>query len=119
MANAYDATLRERALQAAAAAGIALHQGTYAWVMGPQFETPAEIRMLRSFGARAVGMSTVPETILARHSGLRVLALSLLTNMAAGMEAQPLSHAHTLAGAAAGSERALRLLVAVLQALEC
>ena len=119
LSAAYDPALRAQARAAAARAGIALHEGVYAWVMGPQFETPAEIRMLRSFGARAVGMSTVPETILARHAGLRVLALSLLTNMAAGMEPVPLSHAHTLAGAAAGSERALRLLVAVLQALEC
>jgi purine-nucleoside phosphorylase len=119
LSAAYDPVLREQARTAAARAGLVLHEGVYAWVMGPQFETPAEIRMLRAFGAQAVGMSTVPETILARHAGLRVLALSLLTNMAAGMEAGALSHAHTLAGAAAGSERALRLLVAVLQALEC
>ena len=119
LSAAYDPALRAQARAAAARAGIALHEGVYAWVMGPQFETPAEIRMLRLLGAQAVGMSTVPETILARHAGLRVLALSLLTNMAAGMEPVPLSHAHTLAGAAAGSERALRLLVAVLQALEC
>lgn len=118
MSAAYDPLLREQARAAAARAGIVLHEGVYAWVMGPQFETPAEIRMLHSFGARAVGMSTVPETILARHAGLRVLALSLLTNMAAGMEAGALSHAQTLAGAAAGSERAVRLLVAVIQALE-
>jgi purine-nucleoside phosphorylase len=119
LSAAYDPVLREQARAAAARAGLPLHEGVYAWVMGPQFETPAEIRMLRSFGARAVGMSTVPETLLARHAGLRVLALSLLTNMAAGMETQTLSHAQTLAGAAAGSERAVRLLVTVLQALEC
>jgi purine-nucleoside phosphorylase len=119
MSAAYDPLLREQARAAAAGAGVPLHEGIYAWVMGPQFETPAEIRMLQAFGARAVGMSTVPETIVARHAGLRVLALSLLTNMAAGMAAQALSHAQTLAGAAADSERALRLLVAVLRALEC
>ena len=118
MSAAYDGALRAQARAAAARAGIVLHEGVYAWAMGPQFETPAEIRMLRAFGAQAVGMSTVPETILARHAGLRVLALSLLTNMAAGMETAPLSHAHTLAGAAAGSVRAVRLLVAVIQALE-
>jgi len=117
MANAYDASLRERALQAAAAAGIALHQGTYAWVLGPQFETPAEIRMLQSFGAQAVGMSTVPETILARHAGLKVLGLSMLTNMGCGMEVQGLSHAHTLHTAASTAETASRLLAAVLPAL--
>lgn len=119
LSAAYDPALRTQACAAAAGVGVPLHEGVYAWVMGPQFETPAEIRMLQSFGARAVGMSTVPETILARHAGLRVLALSMITNLAAGMETQTLSHAQTLAGAAAGSERAVRLLVAVLQALEC
>jgi len=118
MSEAYDPELRARARAAARAAGMTLHEGVYAWVMGPQFETPAEIRMLRTLGAQAVGMSTVPETILARHAGLRVLALSMITNMAAGMAAETLSHAHTLAGAAAGSERAVKLLVAVIQALE-
>ena len=63
-------------------------------------------------------MSTVPETIVARHAGLRVLALAMITNLAAGMAAETLSHAHTLAGAAAGSERAVKLLVAVIQALD-
>ena len=70
--------------------GQTLHEGVYAWMLGPQFETPAEIRMLRTLGADAVGMSTVPETILARHAGLRVLALSLITNLAAGLDAEPL-----------------------------
>ena len=118
MSAAYDPALRETALDAAATVGITLHEGVYAWCMGPQFETPAEIRMLRAFGAQAVGMSTVPETILARHAGLRVLALSLMTNMAAGMAAETLSHAHTLATASAASERAVRTLAAVVQALE-
>ncbi len=118
MSAAYDPDLRALAHAAAQRAGLTLHEGVYAWVMGPQFETPAEIRMLRAFGAQAVGMSTVPETIIARHAGLRVLALSMITNMAAGMAAETLSHAHTLAGAAVGSERAVQLLVAVIQALE-
>jgi len=118
MSAAYDPALRAQAKAAATAAGIALHEGVYAWVMGPQFETPAEIRWLRSMGAQAVGMSTVPETILARHAGLRVLALSLFTNMAAGMEAETLSHAHTLATAQAASERAVTLLEAVVAKLE-
>ena len=117
MSTAYCATLRAQAHAAAQAAGAPLRDGVYAWMLGPQFETPAEIRMLRSFGAQAVGMSTVPETILARHAGLRVLALSLMTNMAAGMEAETLSHAHTLATAGAASARAVQTLAAVVQAL--
>ncbi len=118
MGDAYDAALRAQAHGIAARLGTPLHEGVYAWFLGPQFETPAEIRMFRQLGAQAVGMSTVPETILARHAGLRVLALSLMTNMAAGMQAEPLSHAHTLATAGAASERAVALLTAVVQGLE-
>ena len=118
MSSAYDPALRARAKAAAAAMGTSLSEGVYAWVLGPQFETPAEIRMLRNFGARAVGKSTVPETIAARHAGLKVLALSMMTNMAAGMEDEVLSHAHTLATANAASDRAVATLAAVVQALE-
>jgi purine-nucleoside phosphorylase len=118
MSAAYDPGLRAQAHAAARAMGTTLHEGIYAWVLGPQFETPAEIRMLRAFGARAVGMSTVPETIIARHAGMKVLALSMMTNMAAGMEDEVLSHAHTLATANAASDRAVATLAAVVQALE-
>ena len=119
MGTAYDATLRVQAQAAAVAAtGHALPVGVYAWVLGPQFETPAEIRMLQRLGAQAVGMSTVPETILARHAGLKVLALSLMTNMAAGLSAETLSHGHTMATAQAAGERAVALLAAVVQGLE-
>ncbi|MEN9629389.1 MAG: purine nucleoside phosphorylase PunA [Pseudomonadota bacterium] len=117
MSNAYDAGLRAVAQQAAQAQGLTLHEGVYAWFLGPQFETPAEIRMAQRMGAQAVGMSTVPETILARHAGLKVLAMSLLTNMAAGIDSQQLSHAHTLATAKAGEAQALKLMQAVLAAL--
>ena len=117
MSNAYDAGLRAKARQAAAAAGIPLAEGTYAWVLGPQFETPGEIRMLQLLGAQAVGMSTVPETILARHAGLKVLGLSMLTNMGAGMEAETLSHAHTLHTASNSADAAARLLQAVVAAI--
>ena len=118
LSAAYCPRLRAQAQAAAQTAGTALREGVYAWVLGPQFETPAEIRMLRGFGAQAVGMSTVPETILARHAGLRVLGLSMMTNMAAGMDAQTLSHAHTLVTAGAASARAVQLLSAVVQAIE-
>ncbi|MEO5734283.1 MAG: purine-nucleoside phosphorylase [Rubrivivax sp.] len=117
MTIAYDKELRGQALTAAKSQGVHLHEGVYAWVMGPQFETPAEIRMLQLLGAQAVGMSTVPETIVARHAGMRVLALSLLTNMAAGMQHETLSHAHTLATANEAGARAVALLVAVVEAI--
>jgi purine-nucleoside phosphorylase len=118
MSAAYDPALGAMAKAAAARLGQTLHEGVYAWVMGPQFETPAEIRWLRGLGAQAVGMSTVPETILARHAGMRVLALSLFTNMAAGMADETLSHAHTMATAQAASERAVGLLEAVVAGME-
>jgi purine-nucleoside phosphorylase len=118
MGAAYCPALAAQARAVAAARGETLYEGVYAWVLGPQFETPAEIRMMRGFGAQAVGMSTVPETILARHAGLRVLALSMMTNMAAGMEAETLSHAHTMATAEAASARAVALLQAVVTQLE-
>ncbi len=115
MADAYDARLRQ-AIRAAAT-GQDLHEGVYAWVLGPQFETPAEIRMLQRLGAHAVGMSTVPETILARHAGLRVAALSMITNMACGLSDERLSHAHTLARAEAARAQALRLVAAIVPAI--
>ena len=117
MADAYDPALRRRARDAATHAGIEMHQGVYAWVLGPQFETPAEIRMLQGLGAQAVGMSTVPETIAARHAGLRVLALSMLTNMGCGLSDERLSHAHTLARADAARDLALRLVEAIVPVL--
>lgn len=121
--DAYDPALRRQAHAAAQRRGATLHEGVYAWVLGPQFETPAEIRMLQRLGAQAVGMSTVPETILARRHGLRVLALSMVTNMGCGMidehsGAEHLSHAHTLASAQAASARAVPLLHAIVEALE-
>jgi len=118
LADAYDSALRTRAVAAAEAAGVPLHRGVYAWVLGPQFETPAEIRMLQRLGAQAVGMSTVPETILARHAGLRVLALSLITNLGCGLAPGPIAHRQTLSVAQRAMGDALRLLQALLPMLE-
>ncbi|MBE0475378.1 purine-nucleoside phosphorylase [Rhodoferax sp.] len=117
MVDAYDPALRAHAHRVAQSQGATLFEGVYAWAFGPQFETPAEIRMLRLLGADAVGMSTVPETILARHLGLRVLALSFITNLGAGMSAEHLSHAHTLQQAQLGSLAASRLLADIVSSL--
>lgn len=114
MVDAYDPALRAHARHVAQAQGATLFEGVYAWAFGPQFETPAEIRMMRTLGADAVGMSTVPETILARHLGLRVLALSFITNLGAGLSSEHLSHAHTLQQAQLGSANASRLLADII-----
>ncbi|MCE5342408.1 MAG: purine-nucleoside phosphorylase [Eubacteriales bacterium] len=92
MSRAMDRDLIKQTLATAAKLGIPLQQGVYAWLNGPTFETPAEIRMTRTLGADAVGMSTVPEIIVARHGGMRVLGVSCITNMAAGVVDQPLNH---------------------------
>lgn len=117
MVDAYDPALRTQAKNIALQHGVDLQEGVYAWAFGPQFETPAEIRMLATLGADAVGMSTVPETILARHCGLKVLALSLITNMGAGLSSEHLSHAHTLSQAQAGSGTASGTLAAIIAGL--
>lgn len=117
MVNAYDSELKQTAAVTAKAQGAMLFEGVYAWFLGPQFETPAEIRMAQRLGADAVGMSTVPETILARYLGLRVLALSFITNFGAGMSAESLSHGHTLQQAQEGSAKASRLLADIIAVL--
>ena len=92
MSDAYDARLRALADEVARAQGFELQRGVYAGLLGPTYETPAEVRMLRTLGATAVGMSTVLETIAARHMGARVLGISCISNLAAGISKQPLSH---------------------------
>jgi purine-nucleoside phosphorylase len=96
MSEAYDRRLRDVAEQACRAVGIGHHRGVYVAMTGPSYETPAEIRMARVLGADAVGMSTVPEVIAARHMGLRVVGLSCLTNLAAGVSARKLDHREVL-----------------------
>jgi purine-nucleoside phosphorylase len=114
MTEAYDASLRGHMRAAAEAEGLALASGVYMWFSGPSFETPAEIRMARTLGADAVGMSTVPETILARFLGLRLVAASVVTNYGAGMTGAELSHQETKDVAPKGGAILGRILAAAL-----
>jgi purine-nucleoside phosphorylase len=119
MSDAYDPELRAQAREAAARLGIELAEGVYAAWLGPQFETPAEIRFLRAVGADLAGMSTVQEVIAARHMGIRCLAVSVVTNMAAGVLPEKIDHEAVLAvGAAAAGDLTslLRELVPTLSA---
>ncbi|MDX5349402.1 MAG: purine-nucleoside phosphorylase [Paracoccaceae bacterium] len=114
MTDAHDAELRAALTAAAQAEGIDLPEGVYCWFSGPSFETPAEIRAARVLGADAVGMSTVPEIILGRFLGLRCAAISVITNMGAGLSDESISHDHTKAMAPQGAaklERVLRRLL--------
>lgn len=116
LTNAYDARLRAAFEKAADATGTRLHQGVYMWFSGPSFETPAEIRMAGVMGANAVGMSTVPEVILARFLGLRVAACSVITNLAAGMTGGELSHQETKDMAPLGGKRLAAILKEMFRA---
>ena len=115
MTTAYDAELRAAFAAAARAHGETVFAGVYMCFSGPSFETPAEIRMARTLGADAVGMSTVPETILARFCGLNVLAASVITNYGAGMTGAELAHDETKAMAPVGGARLATILMAMLQ----
>ena len=117
MSRAYDAALADRFRAAAKRLDIPLADGVYMWFCGPSFETPAEIRAARVLGADAVGMSTVPETIVARRLGLRVAAVCTITNLASGMAGASLSHGQTLEKATAGATDLSRLIAGVLEAL--
>ena len=111
MTNAYDADLRKNLLAAAKAEKILLKQGVYCWYSGPSFETPAEIRMMQIIGGTAVGMSTAPETIIARRLGIKVLAISTITNLAAGIKGASPSHEETKREGAKAAAQLQRLLV--------
>ncbi|WP_108482800.1 purine-nucleoside phosphorylase [Oceaniglobus ichthyenteri] len=115
MKDAYDPALRAALLSAAQASDVDLAQGVYAWYSGPSFETPAEIRAIKLLGADAVGMSTVPEVILARFLGLKAAAISTITNMAAGMSDEAISHEHTKAMAPLGAAKLDKVLRRFLQ----
>jgi xanthosine phosphorylase len=114
MRDAYDPELLDGLRAAAGELGIDLAEGVYLAVVGPSFETPAEIRAFRTLGADAVGMSTVPEVIVARHAGMRVAAVSVITNLAEGLSDEALSHEQTLAAATGAAEDLRRLVHAVL-----
>lgn len=117
MSGAYDPKLRALAHAAAARIGQSLAEGVYAAWLGPAFETPAEIRMIRGLGGDLVGMSTVPEVLAARHMGLRCLAISCVTNMAAGILPEPIDAEHVLRVGAQAQDRLTALLAEILPAL--
>ena len=110
LTQTYDTGLSDLLRRAARAARLRLREGVYLAVSGPTYETPAEVRAFARWGADAVGMSTVPEAIVARQCGLRVAGVSCITNLAAGRSPQPLSHAEVLVIAERGAQRAVALL---------
>ena len=116
--DAYDPALRALQRRVAGEKGIELAEGIYCAWLGPSFETPAEVRMIRGLGADAVGMSTVPECILARHCGLKVIALAAITNFGVGLAAEPVDHDRTLAAATAAANDMQTLIVGLLELLE-
>lgn len=117
MSEAYSRKLRGLLKETAGELGIGLREGVYAAMLGPSYETPAEIRMLQAIGADAVGMSTVPEVIAARHAGIEVLGISCITNMAAGILDQPLRHDEVVETANRVRETFLKLVLHVIPKL--
>jgi len=118
MTHVYSKRLRAVALEEATKLSIAPHEGVYVALAGPSYETPAEIRFLRTIGADLVGMSTVPEAIAARHMGMELLAISCVTNMAAGTTDQPLDHEEVLEVGRRVMGQFIALLRAVLPRIE-
>lgn len=117
MSEAYSRAYREIAKQAAGELGIAVSEGVYAAMLGPSYETPAEIRLLRTIGADVVGMSTVPEVIVANHMGMKVLGISCVTNMAAGVLPQKINHEEVLETGAMVRDTLVRYLTTLLPRL--
>jgi len=117
LSEVYDGKLRQGLKAAAGSLNMVLHEGVYMWFSGPSFETPAEIRAAQILGADGVGMSTVPEAILARHCGMRVVAVSNITNLAAGLSEEELSHEMTLEMAKVGAAALAELVPAFLATL--
>ncbi len=117
MSDAWDKGLRDKLTAVARQKNIPLHEGVYIAFRGPVFETPAEIRMAQTLGADAVGMSSVPDCIIARHCGLRVIGCSCITNMGAGLSDENLSHAHTLENAGRGAQNFEELVTGFVQTL--
>jgi purine-nucleoside phosphorylase len=117
MSDAYDPELRARAREAAARLGVELAEGVYGAWLGPQFETPAEIRFMRAVGADLAGMSTVQEVIAARHMGIRVLGISVVTNMAAGVLPEKIDHEAVLEVGAQAADSVTALLRELLPTL--
>ena len=117
MSAPYDARLGELARDVARTNGIALAEGVYCGLLGPTYETPAEVRMLAFMGADAVGMSTVPEVIVARALGMRVLGVSCVTNMACGLTTQPITHAEVIETTARAAAQFERLITGVIEKL--
>jgi purine-nucleoside phosphorylase len=118
MSAPYDPALQALALEVARDRGVPLARGSYAAVLGPSYETPAEVRALRAAGAHAVGMSTVPEVTVARALGLKVLAFSLITNRAAGLSPEPLDHREVLETGKAAGGRLQELILGVMARLD-
>lgn len=117
LVDAYDPDMRKRLMEIASAQAGNLKEGVYAWYSGPNFETPAEINALKILGADAVGMSTVPEVILGRFLGLKCCAVSVITNMAAGLGDENISHEHTKAMAPIGAIKLKTLIRRYLQSM--
>lgn len=115
MSNAYDKDLREKVKSIAKNINISLREGVYACMSGPTYETPSEVKMVRVLGGDAVGMSTVPEVIVAVHSGIKVLGISCMTNMAAGILEQPLNHEEVVETSAKVREKFINLMKNVIK----